>query len=409
MLKKTEGEEWVGVPSSGFYGSVAIWHARFKGFRFGKPIPGGTPGSDEEISTHLMGRSTAEWLKEQLVSDERMGRLSAAADPKLPSQSLRGAIRKYLETDSNSSMVPVFLRNPSTTTEELEQIAEMWRIRLSATENAVGQQESLIVLYEHPNVSRARREEMLDMIERGSRPRVSTTVEALFLRCATLHRDMTASEMTALAAHWERAVASYETQHQSGVSLPLTSVEVQQNLGIAAGRILSHPNTGNEIAARTMERAQHCQLPEVWASAVRAWMDLRECPREREWEMLERTMSSLSDPTNDVSQEAAGLAVSLVKNLTGESPHSRDGDVLLWCMEQSMFAKHLIETSPAVTARITWTRERVRYCLLSHVGYMRLYGIRGVEFLATQSGVDKKEVVASFESKSNRVGGSGRV
>jgi len=349
---------------------------------FGVYIPLGTPGSMAEVSAHLRGESSTEWLTQQFSSRETVDRHTAIGDPKLPAALRRAALLTLLSGDADPAVGSMLLRNPSTTTEELESVATFFTLGLRTPFPSVGsyQLADVTSLYEHPHVSLMRRGEMLSTLRAG--PALPQFKDAMTLRCAALHLDMSPAHMAELVGFWIAGITAHQRCRDERQQPPDDSLPTLIQLGVAAGRIISHPNTPEHLAADVMAHAESSGLSEVWEKTARSWMELRDRPRDRDWAMLTRLTESLDNPKTELSKECERLAVGFITTLQQEGPHPRDSDILFWAIERSEFATQFLSTLPSLEISVVWTRERVKQCLLSPKEHVRLYGLRGVEILA---------------------------
>jgi len=349
--------------------------------RVNTPIPESTPGNPAALLRHLAGRTPREWLLLQLKSSSKNDRRMAIADPKLPTQDRDRVLKEFLGYGSDpDEMREMFLMNPMMPTADLERMAEAWKVGLADI-----QMNPLVhLLYEHPHLSEARQTALMTPLKDEPQP-----ADAIRLRCAVIHGEMTSVQMVVLAGQWEALLADQEADERENATLKRGAIRPLQlktrtlsELGQAAGRIVSHPQTPDDVATRMMERA--CATPLsglVWESMVSSWQRLRHRPRGRDWAMVQRLPRS-RDVAPHGSYDNDIPAMAIIATLESEAPHANDTDLLLWAMEESHRAMGIIRSAPHLEQRIEWTRERVRQCVGSLNKAMREYGISRMAELA---------------------------
>jgi len=341
-------------------------------------------------------------------------RFAAAADPKTPQWVfgwlLRGHPQKHSDgtrimSDDSFHLFESMSANPALSPALVERLVLLVQ-KLPPSGGVERQlQQTIENLCRHPQLSAHRRRDLvqhgataagLEMVlnRSGDTSDVMRNIgqEGKEIGLASSHLSLSAAEIEHLSRRWIQAHAAYRIlvshlktsgfQGQPKKVLRRENAETEESLGASAALIVTHPQMREgcrELLIAELNRGDDSMC--VWEYSLKKAIRVEEQVPCVDYRLFEARVEGLrGQPHAALGEELAPWIDALrdIKNRAHLPKDLNDAIVVRSAMQRSPATANIVALSEELRARMEWTPDTVRQCLMSSVKAVRLFGLHGV-------------------------------
>jgi len=208
------------------------------------------------------------------------------------------------------------------------------------------------------------------------------------IRLAASHVTLSQSEVHSLTARWCAHHEAYRVFHESIASngeaaqqqvLRDHKKEIEKAFGMSAVLLVTHPRGGRGSREELIAELNRGEAGVgVWTHALQSVMRVSEQVPRLDHLLFEARIEGLKGkPMPPVGEELTAWE-QVLQNSTGRPSELSDRILVQSAMRRSPETAAWVAESAELRARVEWTPEAVRQCLLSAVKEIRVFGLEGV-------------------------------